>query len=134
MTNKRRMPRRNTVMYLRVSQADSGSELGRMADISQTGLLLISSRKFPTKQRIHVNIHLPPSLAVGVSYMPATIETRWSKADTNPQLILNGCLLEVADEHTAILNQLIEHYGFNNDTIDFRRRFEKSKLEADEEW
>lgn len=134
MTNKRRAPRRDTVIYLRITDAGSGKEIGRLADVSDTGILIVSNAPLPTGERIAVQIHLPPHLMEGgETELSVEIEPRWSRPDKNPSLLLNGCVLYVDAERAPILSVLIERFGFNNDTIDFRKRYERSKDAYSEE-
>lgn len=133
MINKRKSPRRDTVLYLPVVHAETGEHIGRMADISSTGILIVADSALPAGRRIPVRIVLPPQLADLAAELSVEIEPRWHRPDKNPQLILNGSLL-IADEADAeTISVVIERYGFNNDTIDFRRRYEQTKYAHDEE-
>ncbi|MDA3951309.1 MAG: hypothetical protein PF508_19030 [Spirochaeta sp.] len=132
MSNKRQVPRRDTVLYLQVVHAVSGEPIGRVADISKTGLLLIAGNELTPGVQLPVRIQLPPAISADGESLVGTIEPRWHRRDLNPRLTLNGCLFTVS-EGADHLDELIERYGFNNDTIDFRKRFERSKREPDEE-
>lgn len=132
MSNKRQVPRRDTVLYLPVVHATSGEQIGRLADISKTGMLLIAGHELAPGVQVPVRIVLPPAFAADRESLAGTIEPRWHRPDLNPRLTLNGCLFTVT-EGAECLDELIDRYGFNNDTIDFRKRFERSKREPDEE-
>ena len=133
MINKRKSPRRDTVLYLPIVDAESGNQIGRMADISQTGILIVADSALPEGRRIQARILLPPHLADLSAELAVEIEPRWSRPDKNPQLVLNGCFLVVDESDAETVSALIERYGFNNDTIDFRRRYEQTKYARDEE-
>jgi hypothetical protein len=132
MSNKRQVPRRDTVLYLQVVHATSGEQVGRVADISRTGMLLIAGNELTPGVPVPVRIDLPPAFAADRVSLSGTIEPRWHRPDLNPRLTLNGCVFSVS-EGAEWLDELIDRYGFNNDTIDFRKRFERSKREPDEE-
>lgn len=133
MNEKRASSRRDTVMYLRVSEQGSGEEIGRLADLSEDGALIITDKPLQTGTEITACIHLPPRLAAETETLCGTLIPRWSSPDRNPDLMLNGCLFKTGEPDHELLGYLIDEYGFNNNTIDFRRRYERSKQTPEEE-
>jgi hypothetical protein len=133
MNEKRASSRRDTVIYLRVSHRASGESIGRLADLSEDGALIITDQPLETGAEIAACIHLPPRLASETETLCGVLVPRWNRPDRNPELTLNGCLFQTAEAAHELLAYLIDEYGFNNDTIDFRRRHERSKQAREEE-
>lgn len=133
MIDKRSSARRDTVLYLRISDRTTRGEVGRLTDMSTTGLLVVSESPLTMDEPIEICIDLPPRLSSERDTLCGVLTPKWSKPDRNPRLSLSGCLFETAPEDREVLGYLIEEYGFNSGTIDFRRRYERSKAMRDEE-
>jgi len=133
MIDKRSSARRDTVLYLRITHRTSRVEIGRLTDLSATGVLLITEQPLAADEPMEVCIHLPPRLSSERDTLCGILTPKWSKPDRNPRLSLSGCLFETAPEDKELRGYLIEEYGFNSGTIDFRKRYERSKAMRDEE-
>lgn len=133
MTGKRQSVRRSTVLYLKVLDEETENEVGRLADLSSEGVLVVTAKPLEAERPYHVRIALPPFGIAGHDHLEGMLHRRWSRPDRNPDLTLNGCLFSVEPELQPVLDQLIERYGFSDGTIDFRRRYEAGIAEREKE-
>jgi hypothetical protein len=133
MTGKRQSARRSTVLYLKVVDEETEEEIGRLADLSREGALIVTAKPLEANGTYHVRIALPPFGIGGHPHLEGTLHHRWSRPDRNPELTLNGCLYSVDPEFQPALDQLIERYGFSDGTIDFRRRYEAGIADREKE-
>ena len=62
LSEKRNLPRRELIFYLKTSDLLSGHELGRMIDIHSQGLLLMSLKPLELGREYMVGIELPKAL------------------------------------------------------------------------
>ena len=111
MYNKRSAQRRDTIYYLLVSDAGSGSSLGRVVDLSSNGLLLVSDRRLSMNQATASYVHLPPGAALEPGF-PCTLTPRWRRPDRNPAFSLFGCSMALDERYRHIVATLIERYSF----------------------
>lgn len=115
-TNQRQEDRRHLIYYLKVENRVTHEVIGRVVDITASGLLLISSDKFDTNSEIPVRIELGDELFNKMNqHLELDIECRWSKKDINPSYYVNGfSFINNNDESDAIIRKLIEIIGFRD--------------------
>jgi|GEM_PF-1313750 len=133
MNDKRDTPRHDTVLYLPIVGTQTGREIGRLADISAGGALVVSSDAIELNSEIEVTIVLPSGLFGSGHALHGTLTPKWRKPDRNPSLILTGCILAVDTESAGLVENLTQRYSFSSGHTDFRRLFEGLKAEAEKE-
>jgi hypothetical protein len=113
MSERRALRRRHLIYNLSVRDPRTNEEIGRLADISTGGLLLVAPRALPVGQVRDVEI-LPPRVAGGVlGPILASLEARWAGPDANPELCCIGCRFAGPVDETAI-HQLVEFLGLDD--------------------
>ncbi len=114
--NKRKEDRRHLIYYLKVENRVTGELIGRVVDITRSGILLISVDKFDDLSEIPVKIELGDQLFERMhGHLELNIICRWSKQDVNPSYYVNGfSFLNQTEKDETIINKLIEALGFRD--------------------
>ena len=86
---KRAIERRHLVFYLRVFDGTSNNILGHLADISTTGIMLVSEKAIKTDRDYRLRIKLPKEV-VGRDEIIIDAKSCWSKPDCNPDFFISG--------------------------------------------
>lgn len=127
MNYSRKSERRESLLYLPVTLAGDNAPLGRIADLSAEGILLISDKKLKVGNPLDVVIALPggslSSREEGWESLKAEVIPRWSRPDRNPRLTLWGCSLQIDPSEEPLLDFLIHEYSFSSGTRDFYRLY-----------
>lgn len=122
MQIQRSSERRKVFYYLLVENLENNQPLGRLGDISEQGVMLLSSHALPLETRFEVAVHLPQTSSFLEKTLELTVETRWQKQDVNPDILCIGCqLIEAGKEKEDVLEKLIEYYGFSEGYKEFRQ-------------
>lgn len=111
---KTRNARRRLILYLKVFDSHSGELFGHIADITSTGLMILTDHPIETNKdyKLQINIPLPSSRARNV-----TINARclWSKEDVNQSFNANGFKLTEIDQIvTQAIERVIDDLGFRD--------------------
>ncbi|MCL2845580.1 MAG: PilZ domain-containing protein [Chitinivibrionia bacterium] len=97
--DERRSERKVLCYYLRVIDTKTGKELGRIADITPEGLMLLSDKPLQQTKPYSIRILLDRKLFdAGLGNLDVDVNVRWSKPDANPSLTLTGLLFLDLDE------------------------------------
>jgi hypothetical protein len=115
MNNKRVAPRKDTFFYLTVTDASTEAVYGRVVDISERGLLLVTDQPGAIPPLVTVRVQIPTGPGGGSSFS-CVLTRRWQRRDRNPQLTLVGCEMKTAPENEAAINNLILRYSFGGET------------------
>ncbi len=108
-----RSPRRHLIYFSEVHDRDNRSFSGRLADITKTGLMIISKEKVELEKQFHLEIILPEEVE-GRDRINLRAKSLWCKKDVNPDYFATGLEIEeidVIDEE--LIEYLIYEYGFN---------------------
>lgn len=111
---KYRSPRRHLIYFSVVHDRDNKSFEGHLADITKTGLMVISKEKVELEKQFHLEIILPEEMD-GRDRINFVAKTIWCKKDVNPDYYATGLEIEeinIVDEE--LIEYLIYEYGFNN--------------------
>ena len=126
MEEKRRGMRRTIFYYLPVLHRESGEEIGKLGDISESGVLIITDDiDTLTSGKLPVDIVLPVALKEKQKVLSVDIEARWTRRDSNPLYYLAGCEMVSAPEQQEIIDELIDMYAFSDGYKDLRKEMEK---------
>lgn len=122
MSEKRHGMRRTIFYYLNVLDAKSEKVIGRLGDISEKGVLLITDDPdLISHGKTRVKILLPSKLTGGESGLDVSIESRWVHKDKNPRYFLVGCSMDSLPEQRHTIEGLIEHYAFSDGYKELRQ-------------
>jgi c-di-GMP-binding flagellar brake protein YcgR len=114
MLEKRKLKRRQLIYYLKVMDGKTNQLLGRLADITSEGLMLISEKTIETERNFHLDLLLPTGMRGG---RMINIEARslWSKRDVNPDLIDTGFrFIKISPQDLETIDELIMDYELPN--------------------
>lgn len=112
MQDQRTAPRRDIIYYLEVRDSRTGSTIGRVVDVSDSGLLLVSTDAPETGARMSATVLLPEGIAPAPSF-DCTLTVRWRRRDHNPNFTLVGCRMEVGETDLETVRHVIREYAFN---------------------
>jgi hypothetical protein len=114
MNDKRVAPRSDTFYYLQVLEPVSGDSFGRVVDISQRGLLIVTDRPGAIRERLEAFIRVP-SASFETEGFRCTLHRRWQRPDRNPQLTLVGFEMTVDPEVLDTIEVLMKRYSFGGE-------------------
>ena len=110
---ERKIPiRRHVVLYLRVLDAESGEDIGRLGDISEKGIMVLSEKSLETEKDMRVKLKLPVSEGFWGEDVDLLIKLLWSRKDKNPKYFCQGGLiLEIPEKSRHDIDKLVEKFG-----------------------
>ena len=86
---KRNFKRWQLIFYLRVFDQDTGSLLGHIVDISESGMMLISDQPLPVDQPFRLYLEAPRDTGPR-QRIEFEAHSLWSKNDINPDFYDTG--------------------------------------------
>ncbi len=108
------MKRRHLFYYLEVYDADTGSQVGNLVDITTKGCKLVSRKAISPGQDMTLRIVLPDDY---YAEKELVFEARsiWSDNDINPDFYDTGFEVpHLGLEERKVIRRLIERVGFND--------------------
>ncbi len=114
--NQRHEDRRHLIYYLKVENSITGELIGRVVDITGSGVLLISKDKFEDMSEIPIRIELGDELFEKMhGHLEMNIQCRWSKKDINPAYFVNGfSFIKETKQQKDIIEKLVDIIGFRD--------------------
>ncbi len=119
MAQKRRYPRRDTILYLQVYSKPERKPIARLVDISTEGALLLSETPFAIDEMFEAFLELPNLNSKETTEIACSFTPRWQKPDYNPDYILTGCKMDVFPQHKLLLEEFMRNYGFGGEASEF---------------
>ena len=114
MANQRQSKRRNLIYYLRVIDRNTRILLGRVVDITDEGMRLITDDPIIPHTRMKLQILLPKPINE-VGEIDVNGECMWCEQDVNPDYYACGFHFDVLpEEEIDILKSLIYGYAFED--------------------
>ena len=114
MPDRRKTKRKYLMVYTRVFDVHSGNLLGHLVDLTPAGAMLISERQLPAGQDIRLRMELSPEVS-DQPYLELDARSLWCQQDVNPQFYNTGFnFLSIAPESIAIVERIVEAYGFRD--------------------
>lgn len=99
--NKRSVPRRHLIYYLRVFDTETNSLLGNLVDISTKGIMVVSDKQVEPGKKYRLKMVLPDTLE-GSKEVEFDVESRWCQNDANRDFYDTG--FELLDPHSEFLD------------------------------
>jgi len=122
MENLRSTNRRKMFYYLEAKDAECHTILGRIGDVSENGLLMLTEMPLELHSRYRIEIQLPESLSIDQKTLTVSIAVRWIKPDHNPAISCAGCqIVDPGEQGQDIIQSLIEYYAFSDGYKEFRQ-------------
>lgn len=114
MPERRKIKRRYLMYYSRVFDARNGALIGHLVDITPEGIMLISETPLAADQMFRFKMELSEDIA-DKSYLTFTAKSIWCQPDVDPRFFNTGFhLLDITPQDTAIIQHIIEAYGFRD--------------------
>lgn len=114
MEERRKIKRRYLMFYTRVYDAGNRELLGHLLDITPQGASLISEKPLPTEVAFRLKMELSEDIA-DKPYLVFEAKSLWCKPDVDPHFYNTGfLLLKIAAEDIAIIQRIVEAYGFRD--------------------
>ena len=110
-SNQRKHVRKNLIYYLRVMDRRTGKLLGRLADITTEGMMLISEEPISPGNIYDVVMALPSQMNLErpISFR---LESVWWKKDVNPDFYAAGFkFIDPSLADVKVVEDLIEDYN-----------------------
>lgn len=106
--NKRSVPRRHLIYYLRVFDVETNSLLGNLVDISTKGIMVVSDRHVEPGKLYKLRMVLPDTVD-GRKEVEFDAESRWCQHDANELFYDTGFeLLDPQSEFLDAVDRLVE--------------------------
>jgi len=119
MTNTRSNERRYTTDYLVVYDSETDNPIGRILNLSETGLKMITDEKIEVGSNREVRLKLPDFIK-GCRETILEIECRWCKFNKRNDWYECGFTLEnLSDFNLKIIRELL--YEWMNSSAGFKR-------------
>jgi len=113
-SDRRSIKRRHLIYYLRVWDADAGTELGHLVDITTGGLMLVSEREIPVDRDYNLEMRWPGDDGAE-RVIRFRARSKWTSKDVNPSLSDTGFqLLDDSMDVLKPIQELIDDYGFQD--------------------
>ena len=112
MGERRKYERRRPGHYSDVFDRDTQQLLGRLANLSTEGIMLISERALPANQTFQCRVMLPEDMNAGQSVC-FQARTLWCKPGTTPKTFQTGLhFVDIRLKDLETLEQLTQHPAF----------------------
>lgn len=114
MTEKRKHARQDSIVYLKIFDQHTGALIGRLVDISENGIKMVTNEPLEAGESHDLRLTLPEPIARGSGSIAFEAVTRWCREDSNPNLYNVGLEIKTAPEsfHEA-LRTLADRYAFS---------------------
>jgi hypothetical protein len=107
--------RRHLLYYLEVLDRASGVSLGRLGDIHEDGLLLLTPLSLGPGNRFAVAVQMPAPIGMGRATLDLDIEVRWSRKEATGIAYQNGCsFVSLSQADKDYIDGLVERIGFSD--------------------
>lgn len=116
MADHRRVKRRHLYFYLSLHDRDTDEPIGRLGDVNEQGLLLLTDNAVHAGDVLHLSLDLGGAVEeLEGARVEAEAVVRWSGFDMTPASHCAGLeFVEPSDELRAVVAWLIEEIGFRD--------------------
>jgi hypothetical protein len=113
LSEKRQLLRRELIYYLKVNELLTNSELGRLVDIHEKGLLLIGKDALELNKEYLIRIDLPRALSdQGLDPIGVRARCVWIRPSMAKPFLENGLMfLETSEEAKSTISLLISLFA-----------------------
>jgi hypothetical protein len=113
--DRRSLMRTDLVYYLEIRDKSQNKMIGRLGDISDGGLMILSEEPLELNSLYSITIKLPRGHNFSKQEIEIAVMTRWVKSDFNPKFICTGCEFSIVrDTDVGIINMLIKGFSFKD--------------------
>jgi len=109
--------RRHLLLYLDVRDLESGQSIGRLGDINEKGILLLTDKPLKAGNTLQLGIRIPRTIDPGRAMLEVCAQVRWCRPDIRPDMFAAGCsITSIDDESRSFIETLIDRIGFSDGT------------------
>ncbi len=114
----RKTEREELIFYLKISDAQTRREIGRLVDITPKGLKLVSELKFFANQKVYLVVHFISPIR-NQTYLNIQGEVRWVNPSQTKGYFDTGVMfINVTADQSDLIKALIERLSFSADYED----------------
>ena len=107
---QRKLKRRQLIYYLQVVDRNTRQPLGRLVDITTSGIMLISEMPFELNVVYKFKMILPPNFPAD-RYITFDAQSLWTAPDLNTDLFCTGFqFVKVSEKDIVMITDLIGEY------------------------
>jgi len=109
---RRHYKRRHLAYFMKVYDDQTGERLGHLVNITHNGVMLVSTDEIQPDLTIRLRIMLPDEIG-DTDALVLEGTSVWSGVDYDPSKFITGfSVAETKGTDTAVIDQIIERYGF----------------------
>ncbi|OWL90339.1 PilZ domain-containing protein [Halopseudomonas aestusnigri] len=107
MTERRRLERHQMSSSLEVFDLDTGDHLGRVVDLHEEGLMLLSNRPVDLNRAFALQVNLPMTLN-GVNEFLLDAESLWNRVSINGEQFWTGMhFIDLPEESRQCISKMV---------------------------
>ena len=116
---RRKAPRHNLVQYLQVYDQETRDLLGRVVDVSRSGMMVVGNQPYAPEQGTRRLRMMLPANFDERPHIDFEAECRWSGPDVNTDLYDGGFeFVNVTDDLKDTLDLVVEELSFDRPLAD----------------
>lgn len=114
MAEKRVGQRAELLYYLEIRDSSDKKIIGRLGDISEGGLMIISEEPVILHTRYFITLNLPDTNNFPVKSIEVVVNTCWQRPDYNPKYTCTGCeFIFLRENDRSIVKRLIRIFSYS---------------------
>ena len=116
MQERRKLARKSLMSYSQVHDLVQGTLLGYLADLTQSGAMVIAEKPVEVGRRTNLQFEVPELPGITLSKLTLPAEVIWCQPDVSPEFVNIGLeFSQVSPEHASVISAIIEAYEFRRD-------------------
>ena len=123
MQERRKTARRNLMSYSQVYDLTEGTRLGYLADLTESGAMVIGENPMEVGRRINLQFEVPELPDISTSKLTLPAEVVWCQPDVSPSFMTVGLAFEqVSPEQARLIRAIMDTYEFRREAPRYRPR------------
>lgn len=111
--SQRAQKRRTLIFYLEVWDHVENRLAGRIGDLTESGMMLLTDTEMALESTHAFNIRIPAELGLAFEEIPVVASVQWMRPDKNPLVTCIGCkFAELPGSISDQIRWLIDRMGF----------------------
>lgn len=120
MAERRRAKRQSISYYIQVMDSSTNKNIGNLADVSKTGIMVDGRQALPVGQEIRIRMDTTPEVA-NVLHIDFIGRVKWCQVDPSAPGIFDIGLeiINISSINAEVLARIAEKYGLHESTYNF---------------
>jgi hypothetical protein len=119
MQERRRIHRKYLAVYSRVFDRASKRVLGYLADLSQSGAMILSDDPLPEDDIFNLRLDLPAPPLFSEKHLDLQARVAWCSPDVDPAFYNIGFeFISISEPDGRVIEEMIEAYEFSRNSPD----------------